>query len=92
MLLQEVKEKIKVTWNDEDDSLRRMIIRAKGDLESLVDVKLDLEENTRAKTLFLNYCRYDYNNALEYFETNFQKEIIWLQLSEGVKANAKQEE
>lgn len=92
MLLEEVKEELKITWNDEDSSLGKMIIRAKGDLESLVGVTLDLEKNTRAKTLFLNYCRYDYNNALEYFETNFQNKIIWLQLNEGVKANVKQEE
>lgn len=91
MLLQEVKEELKITWNDEDSSLERMITRAIGDLESLIGVTLDLETNTRAKTLFLNYCRYDYNNSLEYFEDNFHKEIYWLQLSEGVKDNAKQE-
>lgn len=87
MLLAEVKEELKITWIDEDPSLERMIVRAKGDLESLVGVTLDLDTNTRAKTLFLNYCRYSYNNSLEYFEDNFHKEILWLQLSEGSKAN-----
>lgn len=88
MLLKEVKEELKITWDDEDSSLQRMLVRAKGDLDALIGVKLDLEENTRANTLFLNYCRYDYNNSLEYFRNNFQDEIIELQLSEGVKSDA----
>ncbi len=35
-------------------------------------------------TLLLDYCRYAYNNASEYFEENFQKEILRLQLKTGV--------
>lgn len=86
-LLTEVKEDLKITWPDEDDSLKRMIKLAKGNLDELIGVTLDLKRSTSAKTLFLDYCRYDYNKALEYFEENFSKEILRLQLQEGVKAN-----
>jgi len=90
-VLQEIKDELKITWNDEDNSLERMIIRAKDNFNDLIGVDLDYENNSQAKTLFLNYCRYDYNQALEYFEDNFQKEILRLQLKEGVKANVIQE-
>ena len=39
---------------------------------------------TPAVALLLDYCRYVYNNASEYFEENFQKEILRLQLKTGV--------
>ena len=90
-MLQEIKDELKITWNDEDNSLERMIIRAKDNFNDLIGVELDYDTNSQAKTLFLNYCRYDYNQALEYFEDNFQKEILRLQLKEGVKANVIQE-
>ena len=86
-MLEEVKDELKITWDDEDASLERLIVRAKDNMDDLIGVKLDYEDNSQAKTLFLNYCRYDYNNALEYFEDNFSKEILRLQLKEGARAN-----
>ena len=41
-----------------------------------------------AVSLLLDYCRYVYNNASEYFEENFSKELLRLQLQEGIKAMA----
>ena len=35
---------------------------------------------TPAASLLLDYCRYSYNNASEYFEENFAREILRLQL------------
>lgn len=90
-MLQEVKDYLKITWDDEDASLSGLIIRTKDNINDLIGVELDYDSNSQAKTLFLNYCRYDYNNALEYFEENFSKEILRLQLKEAVKANAIEE-
>ena len=45
---------------------------------------------TPAASLLLDYCRYSYNNASEYFEENFAREILRLQLqvaAEGVSAD-----
>lgn len=86
-MLEEVKGYLKITWNDEDISLLNMIDRAKGNLNDLIGVELDFHTNNQAKTLLLDYCRYSYNSALEYFEENFSKEILRLQLKEAVKAN-----
>lgn len=86
-LLHEVKQELKITWDDEDVMLSNMIERGKGCLNSLVGVELDFSKNNQAKSLLLNYCRYDYNSALEYFEDNFHKEIVRLQYTEAVKEN-----
>ena len=91
-MLQEVKDNLKITWDDEDASLIKMVDRAIDNVNDLIGVELDFDINNQAKTLILNYCRYDYNAALEYFEDNFSKEILRLQLKEGVKANVIQAE
>ncbi len=88
-MLEEVKDYLKITWNDEDSHIQGIINRGKDYLNNLIGVELDFDNNESAKTLFLDYCRYAYNNALEYFEDNFQKEILRLQLMEAVKANEK---
>lgn len=91
-MLQEIKDELKITWADEDDSLERLIARAKSNINELIGVKLCYEANSQAKSLLLNYCRYDYNNAIEYFEENFAKEILRLQLQEAVKQAVESDE
>ena len=80
MLLDLVKDHLKITWEDEDFQLINIIERAKASLNKLVDAELDYEEPGPAQDLLINRCRYDYNNALEYFEQNFAREILRLQL------------
>lgn len=87
-MLEEVKNVLKITWTDEDLTLTGIIERGKNYLEDLTGTTLDFSVGGQAKSLLLNYCRYDYNNALEYFGDNFHKEILRLQLKEAVKANA----
>lgn len=84
-MLQEVKEYLKITWDDEDDSLLSMISRGKNYLQDITGTELDFEVEGQPKALLLDYCRYAYNNALEYFETNFSREILRLQLKEAIK-------
>lgn len=79
-LLDEVKEELRIEWNDEDARLSRIIDRGKGRLSALVGTELQFEGEGLAKDLLLAYCRYAYNNALEYYEENFQAEILRLQL------------
>lgn len=85
MLLSEVKDYLKITWDDEDQGLTRMIGGAKSYLENLVGVELDFTKDDDPKTLLLDRCRYVYNNAAEYFEENFRQEILRLQLRMGVE-------
>lgn len=88
-MLEEVKDYLKITWDDEDAPLTSMIGLAKANLNDLTGVELDFESDGLARTLFFEYCRYYYNNALEYFEENFQKELNRLMFQEAIK-DAKQ--
>lgn len=90
-LLKDVKDYLKITWDDEDDSLDGIIRRGQANLEELTGTTLNFEQEGQAKSLLLDYCRYAYNNALEYFEENFSKEILRLQLTEAVKHDAIEE-
>lgn len=90
-MLQDVKDVLKITWDDEDTTLAGIIERGENYLKGLTGTKLDFTVNNEAKSLLLNYCRYSYNSAGEYFEENFYKEITRLQLQEAVKENATEE-
>jgi YD repeat-containing protein len=83
-MLEEVKKYLGVTWDDEDAKIQNIIDRGKKRLEGLTGGTLDFTSPGLPKDLLLNYCRYDYNNAVEYFEENFQTEILRLQLKTGV--------
>ena len=83
-MLQKVKDYLKITWNDEDTAITDLITRGKKKLEELAGAAPDFESEGLARALLFDYCRYAYNNASEYFEENFQKEILRLQLMTGV--------
>jgi hypothetical protein len=91
-VLDAVKEYIKITWDDEDSNLLAIIDRCQAKLNGLTGTELDFENNKAARGLLLDYCRYTYNNASEYFEENYQKEIRRLQLTEAVKASVEQQD
>jgi len=86
MLLQEVKNYLKITWEEEDAHIQGIINRGQAYLNVLTGAELDFEAEGPPKTLLLDYCRYVYNNASEYFEENFARELLRLQLQEGIKA------
>lgn len=79
-VLQAVKDYLKITWNDEDAHIQGIINRGQAYLNDLTGAELDFEADGPPKTLLLDYCRYVYNNASEYFEENFAREILRLQL------------
>lgn len=87
MLLEKVKEYLKIDWDDEDSNLTGIIERGKSNLQELTGTTLDFENEGQPMALLLDYCRYAYNNALEYYEENFHKEIVRLQYTEAVKEN-----
>jgi hypothetical protein len=82
--LEEIKSYLKITWDDEDSDIQLIIDRGKSRLKGLSGVELDFETEGLARELLFEYCRYAYNNAVEYFEENFQQEILRLQLQTGV--------
>lgn len=84
-MLQAVKDYLKITWDDEDTAITDLITRGKKQLEGLAGAELDFDSEGLARSLLFDYCRYAYNNASEYFEENFQQEILRLQLQVGVE-------
>jgi len=88
-MLEELKKNLKLTWNDEDDNLNRSIQAGKEYLEFIAGTTLDFESSFFNKDLLLNYCRYDYNNAIEYFEDNFSKKLTQLQIKNVGKKDDK---
>lgn len=84
-MLEELKDYLKITWDNENDYLQNIITRGKNYLNDSTGVKLDFEEEGQHKTLLLDYCRYYYNNAIEYFKENFAQEILQLQLKVAIK-------
>lgn len=83
-MLQEIKNYLKITWNDEDDFLTSLITRGQTKLQELAGAELDFDSEGLARSLLFDYVRYAYNNASEYFEENFHHEILRLQLMAGV--------
>lgn len=83
-MLQAVKDYLKITWDDEDALLQAMIERGKAYLNDLTGTELDFDLPGPAQSLLLDYCRYVHNNASEYFESNFARDLLRLQLQVGV--------
>lgn len=83
-MLDDLKDILGVIGADQDAALNKIILRGKEKIEGLAGVTLDFTVEGSPKSLCLNYCRYDYNNAPEYFEENFKPEILRMQLQSAV--------
>lgn len=86
-MIEELKRILNINWEDSETDLKleEIIKRAESKVNALLGSSIDYENNQEARSLLLNYVRYDYNNASEYFEENYQKEILRLQFLEAVK-------
>lgn len=84
-MLEELKNYLRITWNEEDADLLLLIERGKSYINRLMGLELDYDKNDLPKDLLFNYCRYSRNNALEYFAENFHDEILYLQLHSASK-------
>jgi len=85
MLLDEVKEKLRIIGDDQDHMLLDLIGRSEAAINEIMGVELNYEEPGEAQELLLERVRYDYNNALEYFEENFAAKILRMQLQVAAK-------
>lgn len=83
-MLSEVKPYLRITWDDDDVMLTSLISRGRQKLEELAGAELNFENEGLARSLLLDFVRYAYNNATEYWEENFHFDILRLQLATGV--------
>lgn len=79
-LIEQVKRKCNITWEDEETTsrLNDIINSAIPDLShklGITDNNFDFSVAGTENTLFLAYCFYDWNNVLNEFEDNYSKMI-----------------
>ncbi|WP_197389754.1 hypothetical protein, partial [Bacillus thuringiensis] len=68
-------EALAITWDEEDSNIVKLIDRSVYYMNDLVGVELDLKVNLSARELVINRIRYEYNNALDQYETNFEQPL-----------------
>lgn len=96
-LVEEVKRKCKITWDDDDtekeiceivedadEKLRHMLGMRGATAEAFL-------EPGEARTLFKEYCMYCWNDVRDQFEINYKKEIIAERHKNEVKNFAKKD-
>jgi hypothetical protein len=74
-LVKDVKNHLRITWDEEDEDLMKLIERAKAYLSSLTSASFDFSQEEWPKEILLERCRYVYNNAADEFEENFKHEL-----------------
>lgn len=83
-LLQELKDVLKITWNEEDVRLRKLLTEGEAYLSGLTNASFDFSKELTPKELLLERCRYVYNNAGDEFETNYKNELSRLILDVAI--------
>lgn len=78
-LLDDVKNYLRITWDEEDEYIFKMIKRAIAYFKSITGADVDFVSEEQNRQLLLDRCRYMHNHVIEEFEENFKSEIINLQ-------------
>ncbi|WP_326158390.1 head-tail connector protein [Schinkia azotoformans] len=84
-LLDQLKSRLRITWDDEDDSLKEMLKDASNYLAKLTGIPIDFVNDAQGKTLLIERCRYVYNNVADEFEKNYKHELSRLILHQAIK-------
>ena len=90
VLLEQVKRKLNITWEDDDTTARieeiiesaiPIMIHKLGIVDSSFDFSIAGMENS----LFKNYCLYEWNHSVNEFDDNYSNEIAQVQRKHTVK-------
>lgn len=87
-LLENLKNYLFITWDDDDNELKRIIKNGKTYLKEITGTELDFENDDTVIQLLFDYARYVKNHTLEAFDRNFSRELLRLQLREAVNDRA----
>lgn len=74
-LLLELKNRLNITWNEEDSDLENILKRAKAYFRRLTGKSFSFAPEDEETELLYERCRYVYNNAADEFEKNFEDEL-----------------
>ncbi len=86
-LIDDVKTYLGITWSDPhaDSNVAGILARAQSKMRDYAGAQLDFETESSEKQLFLDLCRYIYNNASEDFEGNYKHELVMLRAEHAVE-------
>lgn len=77
---EEVKNYLNITWEDDETNKKvdGIIRRAQSVIENYAGTDMDITDDSVVKQLFLDCCRYIYNDCFEDFERNFSNDLFFL--------------
>ena len=89
-LLEDVKNYLDITWEDpeSDIKLSGIIKRGMRYIDNVAGREMDYTVEDKPRELLFDYCRYVRSNALDMFQANYLHELLFLQMSQGVRDNA----
>lgn len=87
VLLDSVKNYLDVTWGDAggDKKLSGIISRGMAYIDRMAGGEQDYLREGKPRELLFDYCRYVRDDALDQFQTNYQHELLALQIDIEVK-------
>lgn len=93
-LIEKVKRKLKITWDDVDTNTRvkEIVENAVHTLNFKLGIPHHMQENSvytspgQEQNLIINYCMYEWNNNVSKFDSNYKNEIMQLQAKYEVEA------
>ncbi len=97
-LVDKVRRKLRVTYRDDevDERIDEIMEQADLDLRSMLGISessFTFEDTGTEQALFLAYCFYEWNDALDDFEVNYAEKIAkcrdrWLAVEYAQKATS----
>lgn len=97
-LVDKVRRKLRVTYHDDevDERIDEIMKQADADLRSMLAIterSFTFEDGGTEQALFLAYCFYEWNDALDDFEVNYAEKIAkcrdrWLAVEYAQKATS----
>ena len=77
-----IKNELDIYWqkNQTDEKIKRYIAEGKNILRDYTGAELSFTEGSQEGRLLIAYVSYAYNKMSEYFETNYQADLIKLRL------------
>lgn len=97
-LVDKVRRKLRVTYRDDeiDERIDEIMEQADADLRSMLAIterSFTFENGGTEQALFLAYCFYEWNDALDDFEVNYAEKIAkcrdrWLAVEYAQKATS----
>lgn len=95
-MLQLLKDKLCITWSDSDTDRRltNILNSAKNILAFKLGLPTDYiwNENTMESNLLLNYCFYEWNDAVDEFDNNYSNDILQIRMKYEVNSYVEEEE